>query len=99
MGFPAARVTDLHACALTLGIPAGPVAPPCAVTVLTCGLPQARALIDQVICVAGPVPIVMGSPTVYVNNMMAVRIIGNATACGGVVMAPGALTPPVLIGP
>jgi uncharacterized Zn-binding protein involved in type VI secretion len=54
---------------------------------------------DQVICVAGPVPIVMGSPTVYVNNMMAVRIIGNATACGGVVMAPGALTPPVLIGP
>jgi uncharacterized Zn-binding protein involved in type VI secretion len=82
-----------------MGIPAGPVMPPCAVTVLTNNLPQARALIDQVLCAAGPVPIVMGSPTVYVNNMMAVRIIGNATACGGVVMAPGAIAPPVLIGP
>ena len=99
MGFPAARVTDLHACTLTLGIPAGPVMPPCAVTVLTNNLPQARALMDQVLCVAGPVPIVLGSPTVYVNNMMAVRIIANATACGGVIMAPGAIAPPVLIGP
>ena len=97
MGMPAARVTDLHACALTLGIPAGPVLPPCAVTVITGGLPQARALMDQVACVAGPVPIVMGSPTVFVNNMMAVRIVLNATGCGGVVVAPG--WPTVLIGP
>ena len=97
MPFPAVRVTDLHACTLTMGIPAGPVLPPCAVTVLTGMLPQARALMDQVTCVAGPVPIVMGSPTVFVNNMMAVRIIANATACGGVVMAPGCLT--VMIGP
>lgn len=99
MGMPAARVTDLHACTLTLGIPAGPIIPPCAVTVLTCSLPQARAPMDQVACVAGPVPIVLGSPTVLVNNMMAVRIVMNATACGGVVVALGALTPPVLIGP
>ena len=97
MPFPAARVTDLHACTLTAGIPAGPVLPPCAVTVITGMLPQARALMDQVACAAGPVPIVMGSPTVLVNNMMAVRIVGNATACGGVVMAPGCFT--VLIGP
>jgi uncharacterized Zn-binding protein involved in type VI secretion len=97
MPFPAARVTDLHACAATAGIPGGPVMPPCAVTVLTGMLPQARALMDQVLCVAGPVPIVMGSPTVLVNNMMAVRIVGNATACGGMVVAPGCLT--VLIGP
>ncbi|MBX3503253.1 MAG: PAAR domain-containing protein [Alphaproteobacteria bacterium] len=99
MPMPAARVTDLHACALTLGIPAGPILPPCAVTVLTCSLPQARAFMDQVACVAGPIPIVLGSPTVLVNNMPAVRIVMNATGCGGVVMAPGALTPPVLIGP
>jgi hypothetical protein len=52
---------------------------------------------DQVACVAGPVPIVMGSPTVFVNNMMAVRIVLNATGCGGVVVAPG--WPTVLIGP
>lgn len=71
--------------------------PPCAVTVITGGLPQARALMDQVACVAGPVPIVMGSPTVFVNNMMAVRIVLNATGCGGVVVAPG--WPTVLIGP
>ena len=54
---------------------------------------------DQVTCVAGPVPIVLGSPTVLVNYMMAVRIVMNATGCGGVIVAPGALTPPVLIGP
>jgi uncharacterized Zn-binding protein involved in type VI secretion len=97
MPMPAARLTDLHACAATMGAPAGPVMPPCAVTVLTGGLPQARALIDQVMCVVGPVPIAMGSPTVLVNNMMAVRIVQDPTMCGGVVVSPGCLT--VIIGP
>lgn len=65
--------------------------------VLTGGLPQARQFQDNVLCVAGPVPIILGSPTVLVNGTMAVPIVNNATACGGVVVSPGCLT--VLIGP
>lgn len=96
MPFPAARITDLHLCAALMGVPGGPVATG-SPNVLTGSLPQARAFQDNVTCVPGLVPIIMGSPTVFCNGTMAVPIVGNATACGGNVVSPGMLT--VLIGP
>ncbi|MCW5746300.1 MAG: PAAR domain-containing protein [Alphaproteobacteria bacterium] len=102
MPMPAARMAvDMHACTLTMGLPAGPIQPPCAVTVITGGMPQAR-MTDRVVCPSVPlpppagVPIVMGSPTVLVNNLPAARLL-DPTACGGMIAALGCLT--VIIGP
>lgn len=96
MGQPAARVTDMHTCPMFDG-PAphvgGPILPPCAVTVLTCKLPQARVT-DQCTCVGPPDVILKGSATVFVNKLPAARM-GDQTAHGGVIVL-GALT--VLIG-
>ena len=91
MEMPAARVTDVHACTLT---PSGPILPPCCPTVLTGGLPQARAT-DLATCVPPPgTAIAMGSFTVYVGGMLAARQ-GDPTACGGAI---GLGFPTVLIG-
>lgn len=96
MPMPAARMTDLHACAMTSGAPAGPILPPCAVTVLTGSLPQAR-MGDLVTCVPPPgPPIAFGSPTVLVCGQPAARLL-DPTACGGMIVVPGCVT--VLIGP
>ncbi len=84
---PAARITDMHACPMvTPGLPpiphvGGPIIPPCAVTVITCALPQARVS-DMAICVGPPDSIVKGSATVMVNNLPAARM-GDTTAHGG----------------
>lgn len=99
MGMPAARVTDMHVCPMvTPGVPpiphvGGPILPPCAVTVLTVGLPQAR-LSDMATCVGPPDVLVKCSMTVLVNKLPAARI-GDMTAHGGSIVA-GA--PTVLIG-
>jgi uncharacterized Zn-binding protein involved in type VI secretion len=96
MGKPAARLTDLHICPMWSGpVPhvGGPISGPCAPTVLTGGLPQAK-LTDLAVCAGGPDVLTMGSPTVLVNGMPAVRM-GDLTAHGGTV-AVG--LPNVLIG-
>lgn len=99
MGMPAARLTDMHVCPeVTPGVPpiphvGGPILPPCAVTVLTCDLPQARVT-DMATCVGPPDVIVKGSMTVLVNDLPAARL-GDTTAHGGTIVL-GA--PTVLIG-
>lgn len=97
MGMPAARVTDLHTCPMVTGVVphvGGPILPPCAVTVLTGSLPQARVS-DMAVCAGGPDTIVMGSFTVLVNNLPAARVT-DLTVHGGVITLG---FPTVLIGP
>jgi uncharacterized Zn-binding protein involved in type VI secretion len=97
VGQPAARVTDMHVCPMVTGIVphvGGPILPPCAVTVLTCKLPQARVT-DICVCVGPPDMIVQGEFTVLVSGMPAARM-GDMTAHGGVIVL-GCFT--VLIGP
>ena len=99
MGFPAARLLDMHVCPMvTPGVPpiphvGGPILPPCSVTVLTGMLPQAR-LTDRALCVGPPDIIVKGSATVLVNYLPAARML-DMTAHGGTIII-GCVT--VLIG-
>lgn len=99
MGMPAARIGDMHVCPMvTPGVPpiphvGGPILPPCAVTVLTGGIPQARVT-DMAVCVGPPDVIVKGSLTVLVNGLPAARI-GDMTAHGGSIVVG---LPTVLIG-
>ena len=99
MGMPAARVGDMHACPMqTPGVPpiphaGGPVIPPCAVTVLTGKMPQARVT-DMCTCMGPPDVIMKGSATVLVSGLPAARI-GDMTAHGGSIIAG---CPTVLIG-
>lgn len=87
MGFPQARMTDIHLCTVPVpGIPS-PILPPCAVTVLVGKLPAARALMDMALTGSPPVPPVphpfpMGSVTVLINNMPALRM-KDMCASGG----------------
>ena len=93
---PASRVTDMHVCPMVTGIVphvGGPILPPCAVTVITVGLPQARVS-DMLTCVGPPDVIVKGSMTVIVCGLPAARI-GDITAHGGNIVL-GA--PTVIIG-
>jgi uncharacterized Zn-binding protein involved in type VI secretion len=97
---PAARLSDMHVCPMvTPGVPpiphvGGPILPPCSPNVITGFLPQARVT-DMALCVGPPDVIVMGSPTVFVNFLMAARI-NDQTAHGGVIVM-GCFT--VIIGP
>lgn len=96
MGMPAARVTDLHTCAMVTGLVphvGGPILPPCAVTVLIGGLPAARVS-DLAFCAGGPDAIVKGSLGVFICSMPAARI-GDLTVHGGVITTG---LPTVLIG-
>lgn len=96
MGMPAARVTDMHVCPMvTVLVPhvGGPILPPCAITVLTGMLPQARVT-DMCVCVGPPDVIAIGSFTVLVMNLPAARL-GDMTAHGGVIVMG---LPTVLIG-
>jgi len=96
MGMPAARMSDMHVCPMVTGIVphvGGPILPPCAVTVLTGGIPQARVT-DMATCVGPPDTIVKGSMTVLVNDLPAARI-GDMTVHGGTIVL-GCFT--VLIG-
>lgn len=96
MGKPAARVTDMHVCPMVTGtVPhvGGPIIPPCAPTVLTGSMPQARVT-DKCICVGPPDMIVMGSATVFVSGLPAARI-GDSTVHGGKIVTG---FPTVLIG-
>lgn len=96
MTMPAARVGDMHTCPMFDGPKphvGGPILPPCAVTVITGGMPQARVT-DMATCVGPPDTIAKGSATVYVNGLMAARVM-DLTAHGGVIVMG---CPTVLIG-
>ena len=89
MGFPQARVFDLHACTLpsippppVLPIPL-PIAPPCLPTVLVGYMPAAR--IGDMTMSAPPHPIIKGSATVLIGKMLAARVMDNC-AYGGPIM-------------
>ncbi len=93
---PAARVTDMHVCPMVTGIVphvGGPILPPCAPTVMTVKLPQARVT-DLATCVGPPDMIAKGSATVMVMKLPAARM-GDMTAHGGSIIL-GA--PTVIIG-
>lgn len=84
---PAARLTDLHTCPAVTGIVphvGGPILPPCAPTVMTGFLPQAR-IGDLLTCVGPPDVIVKASATVIVAGQPAARIT-DTTAHGGVIV-------------
>jgi uncharacterized Zn-binding protein involved in type VI secretion len=77
----------MHICPMVTGIVphvGGPILPPCEITVLTGGLPQARVG-DMLTCVGPPDAIMMGSMTVMVGGMPAARM-GDPTVHGGVIM-------------
>lgn len=93
---PAARVGDMHVCPMVTGLVphvGGPVLPPCAVTVITAGMPQARVG-DMLTCVGPPDVVAKGSASVFVNSMPAARL-GDMTVHGGSIVL-GAVT--VIIG-
>ena len=94
---PAARVTDMHVCPMVTGIVphvGGPILPPCSPNVIIGFLPAAR-ITDMLTCVGPPDMIMMGSPTVLINMLMAARIL-DPTVHGGVIVMGG---PTVIIGP
>lgn len=97
MGMPAARVGDMHVCPMVNPGPVphvgGPILPPCMVTVITGGMPQAR-ITDMAVCAGPPDVIVKGSATVLVGSLPAARL-GDNTAHGGVIVVG---MPTVLIG-
>ncbi|MGR3794392.1 PAAR domain-containing protein [Vannielia sp. SX4] len=95
MNMPAARVTDIHSCAMC---PSGPILPPAGLTVLVGNLPQAR-MTDICVCIPpppfGPGDVILtGSPTVLVQGLPASRM-SDLTVKGGVITTG---LPTVLIG-
>jgi uncharacterized Zn-binding protein involved in type VI secretion len=93
---PAARVGDMHVCAMVTGVVphvGGPILPPGAPTVLIGGMPAAN-MGTMATCVGPPDSIVMGSATVMIGNKPAARL-GDTTAHGGNIVV-GCFT--VLIG-
>lgn len=84
---PAARISDMHVCPMVTGVVphvGGPILPPCAPTVLTGGLPQARVG-DMLTCVGPPDAIAKGSAGVFVMGQPAARMF-DMTAHGGVIV-------------
>lgn len=86
---PAARITD----PTTHGMPLAPG--PGSVNVLIGGLPAWRALMDQHACPAvsisgadGVGMVMLGSPTVLINNMMACRMGDIVTEIPGLALGP-----------
>ncbi|POF29700.1 M91 family zinc metallopeptidase [Roseibium marinum] len=97
MGFPAARISDMHTCPMCMGVPA-PIVWKGAYTVLTGKMPQARVT-DMCVCVGPPPPmggdpIVTGAWNVLVEKMPAARMT-DLTLKGGAIVTG---FPTVLIG-
>ena len=81
---PAARVGDMHVCAMFTGVVphvGGPILPPGGIPVLIGGLPAARVT-DMCTCIGPPDVIAMGSVKVLIRGLPAARI-GDTTAHGG----------------
>ena len=88
MGFPAARLTDMHVCPmLTVLVPhvGGPITGPGAPTVLIGGMPAA-CMGDIVTCVGPPDAILMGSTTVLVGGRPAARMLDPCSHGGMIVL-------------
>ncbi len=88
MGFPAARLTDMHVCPmLTVLVPhvGGPITGPGAPTVLIGGMPGA-CMGDIVTCVGPPDAILMGSTTVLVGGRPAARMLDPCSHGGMIVL-------------
>ena len=90
MGFPQARMTDIHVCTVPVPPFPSPILPPCAVTVLVGKLPAARAVFDMALTGSPPVPPVphpfpTGSFSVLINNMPALRIKDRCASQGPIV--------------
>lgn len=97
MGFPAARLGDMHTCPMCMGVPA-PIVFKCAFTVLTGSMPQARVG-DMCVCVgppppAGGDPIITGAWNVLVEGSPAARMTDLTAKAGTIVTG----LPTVLIG-
>lgn len=97
MGFPAARLTDMHTCPMCMGVPA-PIVWKGAYTVLTGMLPQARVT-DMCVCVGPPPPvggdpIITGAWNVLVEGLPAARMFDLTAKAGMIVTG----LPTVLIG-
>lgn len=87
MGKPAARLGDNHVCPMVTGVVphvGGPIMPPCAPTVLTGGIPQARVG-DMATCAGPPDAIALGSFTVLTMGSPSARI-GDMTVHGGAIV-------------
>ena len=99
MGKPAARLTDMHVCPMSVpGTPpiphvGGPIIGPGAATVLIGGMPAA-GVGDMLVCIGPPDSIVTGSATLFITGKPAARM-GDSTAHGGSIVAG---CPTVLIG-
>jgi uncharacterized Zn-binding protein involved in type VI secretion len=97
MGFPAARVTDMHVCPMVTGVVphvGGPIIPPGCPTVLIGEMPAAR-MGDMLTCVGPPDTIMKGSPTVLIGGQPAARMLDTCEHGGMIIL--GCFT--VLIGP
>ena len=87
MPMPAARVGDMHVCALVTGVVphvGGPILPPGGIPVLIGGMPAARVG-DMAVCVGPPDVIALGSFTVLIKGQPAARM-GDLTAHGGAII-------------
>jgi uncharacterized Zn-binding protein involved in type VI secretion len=96
MGFPAARLTDMHVCPAFNGpVPhvGGPISGPGEPTVLISGLPAARAT-DMAVCVGPPDLISKGSTTCLIGKLPAARMLDSCGHGGMIVLG----APSVLIG-
>ena len=96
MGFPAARLSDLHVCPMVTGIVphvGGPITGPGCPTVLIQSLPAARAT-DLLTCVGPPDLILKGSSGVFIGKLPAARML-DSCAHGGIIVLG---CPTVLIG-
>jgi uncharacterized Zn-binding protein involved in type VI secretion len=87
VGFPAARLTDLHLCPMVTGVVphvGGPITSPGATTVFIGKLPAARAL-DVCTCVGPPDVVKQGSKTVLSCKMPQARILDQCLH-GGIII-------------
>lgn len=97
MGQPAARLTDMHTCAMVTGVVphvGGPIVGPGAATVMIGKMPAA-VMGDSATCVGPPDSLIKGSATVLICKKPAVRV-GDPSSHGGVIIPPGC--PTVMIG-
>lgn len=96
MGLPAARITDMHVCAMvTVLVPhvGGPIIPMSAPTVLICGLPAA-CVGDMNVCTGPPDVLMKGSTTVLIGGRPAGQMTSMTAHGGSVILG----APTVLIG-
>ncbi len=92
MGKPAARIGDMHTCAMSRHV-GGPILGPGCPTVIIGGMPAA-VMSDSCVCMGPPDTIIIGSTGVLFGGKPAARL-GDKTAHGGVITVG---CPTVLIG-